>query len=167
MAQIWRCNWCGKKQPIEALDQAVQGEHEWCAFGWAFCFPVHTCCPDHDSKMRRYFAFCKRWMYPCTAGFLALFVVIAISAMANSIVMAGLAVAGCGLLLLFFPAIRNTVKLDPETKHRFSRRVGDLLLPNATPGDVLVCWRTGIRVARVLGALLFALGLLVAFGVLG
>ncbi len=116
--------------------------------------------------MRSFFVFCERWMYPCTAGFLVLFVVITISAIANATVMAGLAVAGCGLLLFFFPAIRNTVKLDPGTKHRFSRRVGDLLLPNATPGDVLVCWRTCIRLARVLGVVIVALGLLAAFGVL-
>ncbi len=150
MVRMWRCNWCGTKQSVGALDQAVRGEYEFRVFGWAFRFPVHTCCPAHDARMRSFFAFCQRSMYPCTAGFLALFVVITISVIANFTVMVGLAVAGCGLLLFFFPAIRNPVKLDPRTKHRFSRWLADLL-PNATPGDVLLCWRTCIGLARVLG----------------
>jgi len=164
---MWRCNWCGKKQLVEALEQAVRGEYEFRTFGWAVRFPVHTCCPDDDGKMSRYFGFCETWMYPLNGASLALMAVMLVGVTVNSMATAGLAAAGLGLLLLFFPVFRNTIKLDPGTRHRFSKWLGDLLLPNATPGDVLVCWRTGIRVARVLAALLFALGLLVAFGVLG
>ena len=91
MVQMWRCNWCGKKQSVDALDQAVRGEYEFRAFGWALRFPVHTCCPDHDSKMRRYFALCQRWNYPFSAGVLVLAAVMLVSATVNAMVAAGLA----------------------------------------------------------------------------
>ena len=163
---MWRCNWCGKKQSVDALDQAVRGECEFRAFGWASRFPVHTCCPAHDARMRRYFAFCKRWMYPFTAGTFALTAVMLVGVTVNSMVTSGLAVTGLGLLMLFLPLCHNTVKLAPETQHRFSRWVGDLVLPNATPGDALLCWRTCIRLARMVGVVTFALGLLIALGIL-
>jgi len=166
VVRMWRCNWRGKKQSVGALDKAARGEYEFRAFGWPVRFPVHTCCPDHDSNMRSYFAFCERWVYPFNVGSLALMAVTIVGVTVNSMVTAGLAAAGLGLLVLFFPLVRNTVKPDPDTKHRFTRWLGDLLLRHATPGDVLVCWGTGIRLARVVGAVLFGSGLLVAFGVL-
>jgi hypothetical protein len=166
MAAVWRRNWCGRKQPVETLGDAIQGSFVIRGFGLEIEIPIHNCSPEHDRKTRDYLALMTRWTYPFTA---ASFIVMACAVVAGAldlVWLAGAAIAALGALVLLVPAVRNTAKMDPSSKHRLYRWLGDLLMPKRAPGDLLVPWRTCVLTARILGAVTIVLGLLVLVGIL-
>lgn len=166
MATVWRCNWCGRKQPADTLSQALQGEYVATYFGWQVSFPIHNCCPEHDARTRGYLTFTQQWMWPFATALVVALVVITVGSVARYVWLSSLGLMGLGALVLFLPLARNTLKMNPDTHHRFVRWVGDLLMPNASPGDLLLSWRSCIATVRVLGALIVVVGLLNLLGLL-
>jgi hypothetical protein len=166
MAAAWRCDRCGRKQPIETLSDAIQGSFLIRYFGSEIEIPIHNCSPEQDRRTRSYLTLWERWAYPF-AAVVVLGVACAIVMAAREVLWpAGAAMMALGALVLLVPAVRNTVKMDPSTKHALYRWLGDVMMPNRTPGDLLVCWRTCILTARVMGAVTMAGGLLILVSVL-